>query len=442
MAKAIKPREREAIIQSLRAGVTPRTGLHHIQVGRAGEVEALVTNIDTIIDNGAVFRLVIGDFGSGKSFFLRLVRQIALEKGLVTVSSDLSPDRRLHSTSGQAKSLYNELMRNMSTRTKPDGGALPSIVEKFIIVCRKQAEEENQEVEKVVHEKLHQVEELVGGYDFARVVTLYYQGYEQGNENLQNDAIRWLRGEWPTKTEARQALGVRSIVEDSTVYDYLKIWSLFVQAAGYGGLLVSIDELVNLYKLGNKQARVSNYEQILRILNDCLQGSANSIGFVMGGTPEFLLDPRKGLYSYEALRSRLAENTFAKQAGVVDYSSPTLHMNNLNPEEMYILLKNIRLVFAAGDEDNLLLPDEALKAFLAHCHEKIGESYFRTPRNTIKAFVDLLTVLDQNSQVEWQQLIQSVKVENESNTAMPELESSERQEKKAEDNEQLSSFTL
>jgi len=458
MANKIKPRERDAILQSLRAGVTPRTGLQHIQVGRVGEVDALLGDLETISDGGATFRLVIGDFGSGKSFFLQLIRQIALEKGLVTVHADLSPDRRLQASGGQAKSLYNELMRNMSTRTKPDGAALQSVVEKFVINARKTADADGAAVEGVIHAKLSQLEELVGGYDFARVISLYYQAGEADDQELQGHAVRWLRGEYSTKTDARNALGVRTIVDDANVYDYLKLWSLFVQAAGYSGLLVGIDELVNLYKLNSKQARVSNYEQILRILNDSLQGSASSIGFLMGGTPEFLLDPRKGLYSYEALRSRLAENSFARQAGVVDYSSPTLYLQNLNPEELYILLKNIREVFAAGQAKKRdtpkneagaatvdkpdqaadaaetvtdgqaaaasgpLLPDEALEAFLVHCQQKIGESYFRTPRNTIKAFVDLMSVLEQNPQLDWKELLDTVEITAEVNTDMPEVE--------------------
>jgi hypothetical protein len=274
-------------------------------------------------------------------------------------------------------------------------------------------------VDSVIEDRLSHLSELVGGYDFAKVIAAYWKGYEHDNEQLKSDAVRWLRGEFTTKTDARNALGVRTIVDDASVYDHFKLLSLFVRQAGYGGLLINLDEMVNLYKLSSQKARVSNYEQILRILNDCLQGSAEYIGFFLGGTPDFLLDPRKGLYSYEALHSRLAENSFARAAGVIDYTAPTLHLANLAPEELLILLRNLRHVFAAGDASKYLVPDEALDAFLAHCSKKIGDAYFRTPRNTIKAFADLLAVLEQSQALQWTQLIEQVQLKEERNTDMP-----------------------
>ena len=424
----LRPREREAIIQSLRAGVTPRTGLQHIQVGRAKEVSALLKDIDNIVDGGAAFRLVIGEYGSGKTFFLQLIRSIALEKGLVTMHGDLGPDRRIHATQGQARNLYAELARNMATRTKPDGNALESVVERFITEVRKVADQNGDAVEEVVHQRLRGLTELVGGYDFAKVIAAYWRGHDEGNDSLKQDAVRWLRGEFTTKTDARAALDVRTIIDDSSIYDHLKLLSLFVRQAGYKGLLVNLDEMVNLYKLASSKARTSNYEQLLRMLNDSLQGSANHIGFLLGGTPEFLMDPRKGLYSYEALRSRLAENTFAQSAGVTDYTSPTLHLTNLVPEELLVLLKNLRHVFASGQPDRYLIPDEGLLAFLHHCSTTIGDAYFRTPRNTIKAFVDLLAVLEQHESVHWEQLISKVNVTEEIPTDMPEIHDNEPDE--------------
>ena len=401
------------------------------------EVEALLKDIDRVCDGGSAFRLIIGDFGSGKSFFLQLIRTIALERGLVTVHGDLSPDRRLHATGGQARNLFAELMRNMFTRTKPDGNALASVVERFITEARKRADSNGSDVNTVIQERLRSLSELVGGYDFAQVIAAYWRGHEEDNEQLKSDAIRWLRGEFTTKTDARNALGVRTIVDDSSVYDHFKLLSLFVHHAGYKGLLVNLDEMVNLYKLSNQKARVSNYEQILRMLNDCLQGSANHIGFLLSGTPDFLLDPRKGLYSYEALQSRLAENAFAKAAGVTDYTGTTLHLANLAPEEILILLRNLRHVFASGDSAKYLVPDEALTAFLAHCSKKIGDAYFRTPRNTIKAFVDVLAVLEQSPQLQWTQLVDKVCVETESNTDMAEIDPA-----KPAGHEELASFRL
>lgn len=433
----IRVKERDAIIQSLKSGVTPRIGIQHIQVGRVNEITALHQDIERIADGGASFRLIIGEYGSGKTFFLSVVRSIALEKKLVSVSADLSPDRRIHSSGGQARNLYSELMKNMSTRNKPDGNALLSVVERFVTEARKEADTDGSEVSSVIHKRLAALSDMVGGYDFAKVIDAFWRGHEQDNETLKSNAIRWLRGEYTTKTDARNDLDVRTIISDASFYDSLKLMSLFVRQAGYAGLLVSLDEMVNLFKLNNTQARTANYEQILRILNDCLQGSAENIGFILGGTPEFLFDPRKGLYSYEALQSRLAENRFAQKAGVIDYSSPTLHLASLTPEELYILLRNLRHVYAGGDPENYLVPDEALTGFLHHCSKTIGDAYFRTPRNTIKGFLDMLAVLEQNRTMNWQTLIEGVAIEEDRPSDMDDAIAEE-----SDDDDGLANFKL
>ena len=409
MSTPIRPKDRDAVIQSLRAGVVPRVGQHLIQVGRTREVETLVADIDRIADGGTAFRIVTGEYGAGKTFFLNLVRAVALEKKLVVASADLTPDRRLHATGGQARSLYAELMRNMSTRTKPDGGALAGIVEKFIGTAKAEAKASGQPTETVVRQKLDQLTELVNGYDFAEVIAAYCRGYEDGNEQLKADAVKWLRGEFATKTDARQALGIRNIVDDAAVYDQLKLIARFVRLAGFSGLLVNLDELVNLYKLANAQARNSNYEQILHILNDSLQGTALGLGFVLGGTPEFLLDTRRGLYSYPALQSRLAQNTFATGA-LVDFTGPVVRLASLTPEDFYVLLQRIRHVFAGGDEAKHTVPDNGIASFMEHCSKRIGETYFRTPRTTITSFINLLAVLEQNPGAAWQDLLGGIDV--------------------------------
>lgn len=405
----IRPRERDAVLQSLRAGVVPRFGQHLIQVGRASELEALIADIERITRGGSTFRLIIGEYGAGKTFFLNLVRSIALEKKLVTMHADLNPDRRLHASGGQARSLYAELTRNMATRTKPEGGALAAILEKFIVEARSKADATGSTIEQVVRQQTTQLTEMVNGYDFADVVVAYWRGFEDGNEQLKSEAVRWMRGEFATRTDARAALGVRTIVDDASVYDQLKLLARFVRLAGYSGLLVCLDELVNLYKMANKQARDSNYEQILRILNDSLQSSAEGLGFLLGGTPEFLLDTHRGLYSYTALQSRLAQNSFAHD-GVADFSGPVIRLAALTPEDFYVLLRNLRNVYASGDPEKYLLPDEAIPAFMQHCSQRLGESYFRTPRTTITSFIDLLAILEQNPDMQWNGLIHELEV--------------------------------
>jgi hypothetical protein len=402
----IKAKERDSLIQSLRAGVVPRSGLHLIQVGRIREIESLLRDLERIASGGAAFRLVIGDYGSGKSFLLNLIRSIAAEKKLVTAHADLNPDRRLHASNGQARSLFAELMRNMATRTKPEGGAVTSVVEKFVTSVVQTSKHSGQSVESVLDDRLASLSELVGGYDFAEVIAAYWRGYDSGEDTLKHDAVRWLRAEFATKTDARKALGVRTIIDDDNFYDQLKLMARFVRMAGYSGFLVCLDEMVNLYKMHNRQARDSNYEQLLRILNDSLQGSVDGLGFLLGGTPEFLTDTRRGLYSYAALRSRLSENLFAKD-GLVDYNHPVLSLARLSPEELYVLLQKLRHVFASGSVEQYLIPDDGIVNFMDHCHKCVGEAYFQTPRNTITAFVNLLSILEQNPDTDWMQALGS-----------------------------------
>jgi hypothetical protein len=403
----MRPRERDAIVAALRAGVVPRLGQHHVQVGRVDEVRAVVSEIARVADGGASSRFVIGDYGSGKTFFLHLARSIALEKRLVTMHADLSPDRRLHATSGRARALYSELAASTSTRARPDGGALGAVVERFVSDALAEARTAGSLPESVIQARLETLTESNGGYDFAQVVGQYWRGHDGGNDQLTSDAVRWLRGEFSTRADARRALGVRTVIDDGNYYDHLKLMSRFVQLAGYGGLLICLDEMVSLYKLPNAQARTANYEQILRIVNDSLQGSASHLGFLFGGTPEFLLDTRRGLFSYPALASRLAENTFATDR-LVDHSGPVLRLGNLSPEDLYVLLTKLRHVYAAGDPASYLVPDEALTGYMQHCASRIGDAYFRTPRETLKGFLDLLALLDQHPDLDWRSVIGDV----------------------------------
>jgi hypothetical protein len=429
---AIKPKERDAVLQSLRAGVVPRTGQHLIQVGRAKELQSLLRDIERISSGGSAFRIVVGEYGAGKTFFLNLVRAIGMEKKLVTMHADLNPDRRLHASGGQARSLYAELTKNMSTRTKPEGGALAGVVEKFVASAKTDSKTSGKSTEDIIRARLDQITEMVNGYDFADVIAAYYRGFEDGNEQLKANAIRWLRGEYSTKTDARAALGVRSCIDDASVYDQIKLLARFVRLAGYGGLLVCLDEMVNLYKLANTQARNANYEQILRILNDSLQGTADGLGFILGGTPEFLMDTRRGLYSYTALQSRLAENSFAK-AGLVDYSGPTIRLSSLAPEDFYVLLQKIIHVYASGNVEKYLLPESAIPAFMEHCANRLGEAYFRTPRTTITAFIDLLAILEQNPGADWRSLIGKLDVKTDDGGLF---------DKQVEESDELTSFKL
>ncbi len=410
----IPPRERTAVIQSLAAGVVPATGLHHIQVGRNEEVQALVRDLDHIADGGAACRFIIGRFGSGKTFFLNLLRTVALQRKFVVAQADITTERRLHGSNGQARALYCELTKNLSTRSRPEGGALSNLVERWVgdvdHAVRETGGAED-DVRREVLQRLKPLQDLVSGYDFANVIAKYYDGFVAHNELLQQAALRWLRGEFATKTAAREDLGVRSIIDDDSVYDYLKLLAGFVRMAGFAGLLVNIDELVVLsHRLNNTVARNNNYEAVLRIVNDCLQGRATGIGFLFAGTPECLEDRRRGIFSYEALATRLAPNRFAAD-NRRDLNAPVICLDSLTPEDCFVLLHKIREVFDGGDIAKRVLPDEALPQYLEMCQQRMGAAYFQTPRDTVKDFVGLLQVLQQNPATSWRDLIAAKKAE-------------------------------
>jgi len=402
----VSPRERAAILQSLAAGVVPSIGLHHIQVGRLNEVDALVGDLKLVEQCGASVRFIVGRYGSGKTFFLNLIRNVAQKRKFVVAQADITTDRRFQGTGGQAKSLYSELMRNLSTRSRPDGNALQNVVERWIgdvdHEIRGSGGGTEEDVKREFNKRLRPLQDLVSGFDFVNVVTKYYEGYLGHNDTLQSSALRWLRAEYSTKTEARQDLGVRSIIDDAGFYDYLKLFAAFVRIAGYSGLLVNVDELVVLsHRLSNTSSRNRNYEAILRIINDCLQGRVEGLAFVLAGTDECLEDPRRGLYSYEALATRLAPNRYADN-GQQDYASPVIKLENLSPEDCFVLLANIRTVHCGDKSAEQLIPDDGIVAYLQACRARMGAAYFQTPRDTVKDFVNLLNMLQQDSSRSWQ----------------------------------------
>lgn len=384
----IKNRERNAIINSLKAGIVPKIGLQHIQVGRAREIKEMINDFELIADNASKTRFIIGEFGSGKTFFLTLSKLIAHEKNFVVVSADITTEKVLCSSDGKTRALFSELISNMSTKTSPDGNALNSVIENW---AAKIISEDCLSEEKI-HKLLSPLEKYVSCYDFSKVLSAYIDAYKNCDDIKMSQAIRWLKAEYTTKTDAKKDLGVRTIIDDENFYDYLKLFGGFVKLAGYSGLIVNIDELAILSRL-KSTVRNKNFERILTIINDSLQGSTENLGFIFGGTPEFLEDKYKGMYSYGALETRLAENPFSKE-GMEDLSGPVIRLKNLTQEELYILFMNIRNVFAFGDEYKYLITNQQIEFFLNWIVQRLGAKAFLTPRESIKSFVGLLTQLE------------------------------------------------
>lgn len=408
----IPKRETTQILSALGAGVVPRVGLSHIAVGRLPEISALKADLEAVASGGAAIRFIIGRYGCGKSFLLHLVRTVAFDHKFVVADADFTPERKLYATDGQAVATYRELMKNLSTKTMPTGNALPAILERWISEVQASLATDGKApepaaVEAKILETANAMHELVHGYDFGVVLKSYYRGYLEGKEELKREALRWLRGEFTTKTEARDKLGVRVIIDDENWYDYVKVMGRFVHDIGYSGLLVNLDECVNLYKITHANSRSRNYEKLLSILNDCLQGGAGYLGFLLSGTPEFLEDTRRGLYSYEALKSRLSANRFEKE-GMRDLSGPVIRLTTLTNEEVFVLLTKIREVHVQHHSVQKPLEDPALQRFMEASLQRLGAKEFQTPRDVVRDFVNLLNLLQQYPDKKWEDLVGKV----------------------------------
>lgn len=404
------------ILNALKGGVVPRVGLEYITMGRDREIDALLRDIDIIADGGAAFRFIVGKYGSGKSFLLQTIRNYATERGFVVVDADLSPERRFVGAKGQGLATFKELMKNMSTKTKPDGGALPLILERWISGIQSAVAAEDGVLpgdpafDRLVEQKVYQVtgnlQGMVNGFEFAKAVLLYYEAYLSGDDSLKSNVLKWFRGEYPTKTEAKRELNINFIVTDDTWYDFLKIFAEFMVYAGYRGMLVLIDELVNLFKIPHSATRQSNYEKILTIYNDVLQGKAQHIGFLIGGTPQCIEDKYKGVFSYEALRSRLSEGRFASDT-VKDMLSPIIRLKMLTYEEMYVLIEKLVQMHGQLFSYEPKLTQEELVAFLSAEYNRVGADTHITPREIIRDFIEFLNILYQNPSSTAQEILGS-----------------------------------
>ena len=412
----IPPRIANILINALKGGVVPRVGLEYITVGRAQEISAILHDIDLISDGGASFRFIVGKYGSGKSFLLQTIRNYATAKGFAVVDADLSPERRFSGTKGQGLATYKELIQNLSTKSKLDGGALPLVLERWISNIQTQVKTElnltevdatfSTEVEKRIFALTSQLEGMVNGFEFAKAVALYWKAYREDDQTLKSNVLRWFRGEYPTRKEAKADLDINFIVTDDTWYDFLKIMAMFLVGAGYQGLLVIIDELVNIFKIPNSVSRNNNYEKILTMYNDVLQGKARHIGFLMGGTPQCIEDKYRGVFSYEALRSRLAEGHFAT-TDIKDLSAPIIRLLMLNQEEMYVLVEKLRDIHAGLFNYTPQLTHEDLLYFLTVEYNRVGAETHITPREIIRDFIELVNILHQNPSKTVQEILGS-----------------------------------
>ena len=406
--RKVPKRIAQTVLHSLKGGVVPRIGLPYITVGRKNEIQALLHDVDIIAEGGASFRFIVGRYGAGKSFLLQAIRNYVMDRGFIVADADLSPERRLQGTRGQGLATYRELIGNLSTKTKPEGGALTLILERWISSVQSEALQESglqpgdPALTALVDQKIYavtaSVSELVHGFEFAQLLSAYYHAYLKSDDETKAKVVRWFRGEYALKREAKEELGVNIIITDDDWYEYLKLFATFFRLAGYSGMMIMIDELVNIYKVPNSITRQYNYEKLLTMYNDTLQGKAKYLGIIMGATPQAIEDKRRGVYSYEALRSRLAEGKFSKP-GARDLLAPVIRLDPITAEEMLILCEKLAVMHAGlyGYEQKIATND--LAAFIKIEYERIGADVHITPREVIRDFIELLDILYQNPEM-------------------------------------------
>ncbi|BAY93983.1 MULTISPECIES: ATP-binding protein [unclassified Tolypothrix] len=408
-----------ALINSLSAGVVPRLGVEHIAVGREQELKSLLQNLDDIAEGVSAFRFIIGNYGSGKSFILQLLRSRAMEQGFVVADADLSSERRLAGSNNEGLATYRELMSRLATKTRPDGGALVSILEGWINKIQQEVAKEtslrpndegfDDKVEEKIREVVQYIEDLVHGFDFGSVIIAYWRGYRLDDDNLKNAAMRWLRGEFTTKIEAKAALGVRVIIDDDSWYDYIKLIAKFVAEIGYKGLLVLVDESVHLYQISTTVTREKNYNRLLAMFNDTMQCKAEHLGIFIGGTTKFLEDQNRGLFADQAWRRRTKESRFVTQAGVQEYSGPVIRLNPLSKEEILTLLQRIIEIHAQNFGYEKTLSNRELNEFVKEIVNRLGAEALLTPGEIVRDFISVLNILHHNPKMLFSQLIHDAK---------------------------------
>lgn len=424
MIDNIKPKEATAIINSLVGGVVPKIGVQHITVGRSEEINAIVAALDDVKNGHSIIKFWIGDFGSGKSFMMHLLNTVALKQKFVVTNADFTPDNRLYSNDGKAVALYSAIMDNIAIQTKPEGGALPTLLEKWIEqVIIKTSQDNNiplanirgdQYLSLIQDNIMKTISEIteVGGFDFGTVVVRYYEGYIKGDEQLRRNALKWLKGEYNTKTEAKQDLGIREIINDLNYYDMLKNFCKLFVSMGYSGFMINLDEAINLYKISTSVMREKNYEKILTIYNDCFQGKVSNLFFNFAGTKEVLENERRGFFSYHALKSRLQTNKF-ETLEIRDFAQPVIRLFPLDHNEIFVLLKKLKAIFDFNYKVSTNVTDDDIQSFMEEMFNKPGASEFLTPREVIRDFLNILNILRQNPDLDKAKLFSDIEISDE-----------------------------
>ncbi|MBU5427676.1 ATP-binding protein [Tissierella pigra] len=417
MKNRVNPKEADNIIKALEGGVVPRRGIQHLLVGRNEEVQEIISILESITQGGSDIRFWIGDFGSGKSFMLRTIESIAVQKNFVVSTVDLTPTRRFYSSDGKAKSLYNEIINNIVIQTSQDGNAINTIIEEWINrIITNISERDNIPInqllmienKKIVENEILNITSCfksVGlSYELGQAISKYYEGIAEDNKVLKLKALRWIRGDIDTRTESKRELGIERIINDDNWYDAIKNLAELFSDIGYSGFVVNFDEAVNLYKLPMAQTRERNYEKILNIFNECKSNTARGLFINFGATRKTIFDEHRGMSSYGALKGRLGSDGNLNSR-LINTNKTALLLKPLTVEEIYTLLDNLNSIYNIHYRKNISMTTENIQIYMEEQLNRPGAAEFLTPRAVIKDYLEVLDLIRQNPDEEIESIV-------------------------------------
>lgn len=413
----INPKEASTIIKSLEAGVVPDIGLGHLLVGRKAEVDELIKILSHIEDGDSDLRFWVGDFGSGKSFMLKTIENLALSKNFVVSTIDLNPSRRFYATDRKAVNLYSTVLENIRTKNLRSGNVIESIIEQWISTIFKNLSDEKgydlkelmagfyrDEVIGIILETLSRFEAVGLSYELGQAISKYYEGFITGDRILKLKAIRWIRGDITTKTEAKKELGINEIINDDNYFEAIKNLAELFREIGYQGFVINFDEAVNLYKLPHSTTRQRNYEKILNIYNECKSNLAKGLFINLAATRKTVFDESRGLASYGALKGRLGTEA-SMDSDFINTNKTVLGLKVLSDEEIYTLLENLVSIYNIHYKTKIDFTSDQIVTYMEGQLNRPGADEFLTPRAVIKDFIEILDIKRQNPDAEISDLL-------------------------------------
>lgn len=384
----------ESIINALKNGNVPPEGVGEICVGRERELEEFDKIFSKVKDGAAVTRFLNGEFGSGKSFFLKLLEERALADNFVVAKVTLSRDVPFN----KFEVVYRSIVASLRCKT---GTSLEHIIEKWTTQLRMMALRETTDPyqqERIVIDNINNDLKEVRKHatTFAAAIENYYKLSARGDQETAKYAMAWLSGEKNIPYTIKRQFGVKGDIDRENAFKYLEALSSFLMALKYSGLIILIDEAEHIMTLHTKKLRDTAYDYMRFIYDECSLGRFHNTLFIFAGTPEFFEDPKMGVPSYTALNERIEDvlNTEFK-----DLRKPIIRLDGFKKDNLMELSDRLISMHEEVYEWEAKPVRESLDGIIAR-HEANAElTGYISPRNFVKSFISVLDVVQQNPEL-------------------------------------------